>query len=788
MIHRASIVGFAFLATILFTLLLIRHTNPANAQTATGLKAAEPCKDIEIVFARGSGGGEAADIENETFRQNIDTLLKHKGVVYHQYDLGTEKYGNSQYPHVNLTPSTVVGAYFSAGAGFRYGKSVDTGVAELHSYLKERMAKCQAAAFILAGYSQGAHVIGDTMPQLSQSMRDQITYIALFGDPKLSLPEGEQWETAKKYHKDTGTDTYLTCRHEGTHCKGDLPDACYGVNLSPWRHTVDNCAITSRGVLGPRTPYVSDDIKGKTHVWCVNHDVICGSNRNVTGDNTGHTSHYTEDRAIPAAAKEAVASVAKYKPALSTQLATDVEIEKNTLLSNAKYDVAMLGHHFCVTGNLPGETDIFRKIYADSAKPNNAFVGQGLFIIPEEGHSNETFWGTPESAVDLVQNGWGWPDWRSDANKIIYIFSRPYCKIKFDFPEWLVRHASPTINHNDTHSRISLANSALNGTPSTTIVYITTPEDYPIASANTYQYKNFFVAPYSHQLQNIDDVPTLNNIVLASIYSPQFISNEYTAITGQSITFSLKPLPATITDYAWDFDGDGITNQHTHFPTVTHAFSNESSDYVHVRATDVEGARGAASTKVVIKQIQSAELPLVSAPTKLQLTKLSSTSARIDWLATGTNVDSWLIRVNGFPVGRVEQSGRTATISDLEFDYPVTISVSAISSDGIEGEPTSATIEPNNTEDTPALRRTGTDVYTLITKQSNKTRLHNNSALQNKNNSNSTPTQTNDKYAPKSIQPDTGTSGATPLVMAGTLAALVSIIAGTVVFTLLRKK
>lgn len=768
--------GFLALATT-----LISYIHPTTSAAKDITEVTKPCTDIEIVFARGSGPGGSTDTENETFKNSIDILLKEKDITQHQYDLGTEKYGDSQYPHVDLTPSTVVGAYFSAGAGFRYGKSVDTGVTELHNYLKERMAKCKDAAFILAGYSQGAHVIGDTMPQLSQNMREQISYIALFGDPKLSLPEGEQWGTAKKYHKDTGTETYLTCRSEGDHCKGDLPDACYGVNLSPWRHTVDNCAITSRGVLGPRTPYVSDDIKEKTHVWCVSHDVICGSNRNVAGDNSGHTSHYTEDRAIPSAAKEAIASVAKYKPALSTQLVTDPEIEKNTLLSNTKYDVAMLSHHFCVAGNLPGEVDIFRKIYADGAKPNNAFVGYGLFMTAEDGNSDEMFSGTPKSAVSLIDDGWNQSYWRSNANKIIYIFSRAHCKIKIDFPERLT-YASLGSKYNNTLSRISLANSTLSGTPSTAIVYITTPEDSPIVLANAQQYENFFIAPYSYQLQNVEDIPTSNNIVLGNIYSPQFISNEYVAAIGQPITFSLKSLPTAIIDYAWDFNGDGITDQHTQFPTVTHAFSDESSGYIHVKAGDAEGARGTASAKVVIKHTQPAELPLVSTPTKIQLTKLSSTSARIDWLATETNVDSWLIRINGFPVGRVEQSGRTATISDLEFDYPVTISISALTSDGTEGEPASATIEPNNTEDTPALRRTGTDVYTLITEQDNA-RLHNNGILQNKN-SDPTPTLANDKYAPKPAQPGTMAS----LVIAGALAALVSITAGIVVFTLLYKK
>lgn len=774
----------AILVAISIAVTIAYCTSTAHASIASE----QSCRQIEGIFARGSGQGKATDVENNKFESAVQEILKDKGVTYHQYNLGTEKYGGSQYPHVDLTPSTVIGAYFSAGAGFRYGKSVDTGVLELSSYLKERMTKCKNATFILAGYSQGAQVIGDAMPGLSQNMRDRISYIAFFGDPKLNLPESEQWTLANKYREDTDTDTYLACRDKGSHCLGDHPDACYGANLSPWRHTVDNCDITARGVLGPRTPYVSDDLKDKTHLWCIDRDIICGSNRNIAGDNSGHMSHYVEDRAIPTAAKEAIASVAKNNLALSAQLIDDLDIQKNTLLSQANYDVAMLSHDYCAAGDLPGEVDIYRKIYADGAKQNNIFVGSVLFSTPDEAQPSTAFLGTPESAVSLIGTMWYTENWRPNANKVIYVFSKPHCKIKIDFPEWLVNYTTAEIGYSNTFPRISLASSTTSAIPSTAIVYITTPEDYPTALANTRQYENFFIVPYSHQLQNIEDIPTSTNIILKSIYSPQFTSSNYAAFVNQPITFSLKnPLPAG-TNYSWDFNDDGITDQHTSLPTTTHTYASGYAGLVHVRARDTDGAQGTASAKMIATQIDTSVSPLeVARPTAVSIAKLSESSARVEWTSSDTGVDSWFIRVNGFPVGRVEQSGRTVVITDLEFDHPVTISVSGLASNGAEGEWASATIEPNNSTDTPALRRTGDGVYTLITKQG-KVRLRSTYSQEVEINSNPTPSPTTRKSNSKPSQLDGKNPAAHSLVAGGILIALGAIIAGFTVFTLLHKK
>lgn len=115
----------------------------------------------------------------------------------------------------------------------------------LRAYYDQVMRDCPESQWVLAGYSQGAMVVSEA----AKSFRaDHVVYVALFGDPKLNLPEG----------------------------RGLFPAACLGRNYSAYRVYVPNCR-TSAGSLGPRDPYVYGELTGKVGLWCHENDYICGS-------------------------------------------------------------------------------------------------------------------------------------------------------------------------------------------------------------------------------------------------------------------------------------------------------------------------------------------------------------------------------------------------------------------------------------------------------------------------------------------------------------------------------
>ena len=100
------------------------------------------CSDIDIIFARGSGQDLQGD-EARRFITQIKSRLDEEVISDASYELGTESYENSKYQAVDVGKwwenGNAVGASLSAGIGNDYGKSVNSGTAELQSYLNQRL-------------------------------------------------------------------------------------------------------------------------------------------------------------------------------------------------------------------------------------------------------------------------------------------------------------------------------------------------------------------------------------------------------------------------------------------------------------------------------------------------------------------------------------------------------------------------------------------------------------------------------------------------------------------------
>lgn len=194
------------------------------------------CKDVTIVFARGSG--QALDYrETPRFFEQITSRLS--SIDVNIYELGSESHGGNSYPAVGASTALTGG----------YLESKTEGSRELNSYLTDRHVSCPDEVFILGGYSQGADVTRDTLFGLDRTLRDRILFVALFGDPSLYLPEG----------------------------KGFFPGSCWVGKESPWRRGNVGC-LTDAGVLGARVPYLPDDMTWKTGSWCDKEDPICNGN------------------------------------------------------------------------------------------------------------------------------------------------------------------------------------------------------------------------------------------------------------------------------------------------------------------------------------------------------------------------------------------------------------------------------------------------------------------------------------------------------------------------------
>jgi len=131
--------------------------------------AADPCPDVEVVFARGTNEPPGVGGIGQTF---VDTLRSH---------VGTKSLG--VYP-VNYPATT------------NFPTAVD-GISDAGTHVESMAARCPKTKMVLGGYSQGAAVMGfvtysqvpdgahlaQALQPMPPEIADHVATVALFGKP-----------------------------------------------------------------------------------------------------------------------------------------------------------------------------------------------------------------------------------------------------------------------------------------------------------------------------------------------------------------------------------------------------------------------------------------------------------------------------------------------------------------------------------------------------------------------------------------------------------------------------
>lgn len=253
---RTKYLGLAVLTTVG---LLANFTNLSPAV------AAEDCKDVKIVFARGSGGERWNDQNYLAWKDGIENKLPTTSLTYEFVDL--------DYPAVGIgidKLGVTIGALVGAGDDYEFGESIDKGVVALENMINND--SCKNTKYVIGGYSQGAMVVSKALRGLYP---DKIIYAATFGDPKIYLPEG------KAEMITDGKNTLHT---------GVTPAACRGENLSEYRAYVPDCYAYA-GMLGSYRPYQPAGFEGKVGTWCNKQDIFCSSYLGISD----HTSYVADN-------------------------------------------------------------------------------------------------------------------------------------------------------------------------------------------------------------------------------------------------------------------------------------------------------------------------------------------------------------------------------------------------------------------------------------------------------------------------------------------------------------
>lgn len=633
----------------IITIFVAIYTPEVDAEAAS-------CSSVEMVFARGSGQELEAE-EFSRFYEQLDSRINHP-LTLNFYELGSQKQGNYQYPAVNvskLSNGNAAGAWFSAGEGNDYGRSVDQGVGELHHYLQKRSADCARSVFVVAGYSQGAQVVGTTLHRLSADVRQRIVHVGLFGDPKLHLPEGE----------------------------GFYPPACRGEQMSIYRRVIANCNVDN-GSLGARKPYLPDDIQARTGLWCFMDDFVCGSSKNPF-TTKGH-GMYATDGAIDSSVREA-AILAQHR--LHGEEREAIRTERDQGADTAGVDVVFLIDTSGSMSNRIAHAKTFARTnaqriidmrgrvalvaYRDRGDIYTARIESALRsdLVEFQSKLNALsagggLCGAPESGLHALMTAFNGLEWKNGATK-----------------------AAVMLTDNIYHDP-----DCVDGTTLSQVVQRSLEIDpvnvYPVVPARYAQNYQALAEQTSGQVI-VDDGRSTDGLVEAIMRIEQRPTallklQEYQAQPGQTITYDASDsyaLDGEITSYMWDFDGDGVFEEVGDSSVATHRYTEPFDGVMQVRLTSTNGTIASASALVKVGTVEEIQLP---APQNLTIENETETSATLNWEADDSEVAGWIISLDGVVLGRATPELREVIVGDLDRSRDIDFSITPLSVNDIVGE------------------------------------------------------------------------------------------------------
>ena len=641
---------------------------PAPTTRAAEVDAA--CETIETIWAAGSGQDLAAD-EQKHWKEELDRLLNTSTISLHHYELGQEKTADS-YDPIPLDGLTVrLGARWGAGHSFAYGKSVRKGVNELYKYMVHRTRKCEDSLFVLGGYSQGANVVGQALEELAReqpAVASRVTFSALFGDPKLYLPEGE----------------------------GYNPPACRGENFSPWRREPIDCN-TDEGASYPRIPYLQPVHVYNTGSWCNHDDFICGASQIF--QMASHYQYATDGGAISNAALE-IADIATRKlpptqaedlrahlvPIAAGTAGLDVVFFIDTTGSMGE-DIAdalalaqgsgslihSLGGRLALVAYRDKGDSYTARIVQQFTKSNTEF-NNALKSLSVAGGGD-----TPEALLHALMTGFNGLEWQNGATKAAVVLT----DAGFHNPDKV-----------DGTTLAQVVKRSLEIDPVN--VYPVVPRgiasDFTeLASAtagkvveNTGDTQGALV----EALTKIQDRP-FAYLPLADYYGD--VGETFYFDANRSFSFSGK-----IVGYDWDFNGDGEFDSTTTNGKAEHVYSSAGNRNVQVRVRADNDTVASASAVVHV----GSKPPVVrtpEAPTSVRATPLASDSestgsVRLSW-AADYRPDRWMIAVDGVPIGTRPGDTNEMVLDDLPRGVDITLGVAGVSADNVLGDYKTATVK-----------------------------------------------------------------------------------------------
>lgn len=628
------------------------------------LAATPGCADVFVMFARGSGQGVGSSGETDKLFAEVRSRVK-GGMTVATRELGAQAVDGHQYPAVGGFLNLAEGEFSFLGAlGGEYRASVTEGIAEAQAYLNGRALECPDEQWILGGYSQGAHVMGEALFGLSAAAKDRLAFVTLFGDPKL--------KTANE---------------------GPLGRTCLGADNEPWVRGNIRC-YADGGILDARDPYVPADLAQKVGSWCDKQDGICTGN-NAFLHNDAH-GQYPEQE-IPEAAREAVLQLVERMP---DRPVTDFDVSFLPIgVGTTGLDVAFV---IDTTGSMGNDLSSV-KAHADQLARAviDGFHNGRVSVTQFKDHPDQGDAFAARLEVGLT----------TDVTQVQAALNRLSAYGGGDYPEAVlsgVMTALDGVAWRDGATKVAVVIGDAPGKEPEPVTGYTVPQVlrraleidpvniYGVTTRN-HQYAGPFFQRLADgsegQVFRVDSGETLADQLLAAIAhvgtQPVVITGGYyVAEPGQTVRLSAAgsyDADSTLTSYSWDFTGDGISDATTSEPFVEHVYPTAFSGIAAVTARSADGGTGSGTMEVhVLSGGLSGLRP--GAPAAVTAVHGSEPgTATLSWEAPidGRPVLGYRVTgSNGRLVGIRGPEARSATVHDLPSTGEVSFKVEAVNEFG----------------------------------------------------------------------------------------------------------
>lgn len=627
------------------------------ALPANPVAAAEPfCGDVQLVWAGGTGRDIADDPQFQFLNRELVGDAQVAGrigptIAYSGYQIGQDNgFGGFKYPAAGSQDFFTEWTDTISNA---YTASVEEGRGETVAYLTHRATECPGEFFLLAGWSQGAQLVRESLFLLSSATRNRIAHVALFGDP-----------------------TYSTT---------DAAPGCLN-NDGPWLRGTAPCF--AGGIFGTATPYLPADLTDNVGSWCRAGDASCTSlPPDLLTVETEHKKYFDPDGMAAMAMREAVDALEEFIPAQANdldksflQFATgnagadlvfifDTTGSMSGSIANAKTEATELANYW-LTISTNGRVALveFRdhgdqfvsRVVQQLTNDQSAFQTAVNSLVASGGGD------TPEAQLSGVMTALDSLAWKNGATKIgIVITDAPG---KDPEPNTAFTRAQVSQHALEIDPVAVYGVSVINNVGVTGFMQ-------PMADATAGE---VFVLGQGQTLSDLlADV--MDSIAMSPVAN---LGGPYFAATGGAIEFSAERSfdpDGTLASFKWDFDGNGTTDQTTNVPTVNHTYTAPFGGFAAVRVVSSDGGEALATAAVTVDAAGLAnDVPV--APTAGTAAVTGSGQVTVSWTpAANDRADGYYVMATDNLLTRFVPAGgaNSVAISGLDLTGPRTFEIRA---------------------------------------------------------------------------------------------------------------